>query len=558
MVVDFARLKGGEPPAVHTRPHQSGLGVHHRPVPGGTAQVFVCERLVSGRAGQLGNAPVVVGVFQGFGNGFGGVFDAEEAVFSVGGQAKNRGVGGGVGRPQGGLQRKPAVSLGVCVGNHRDGVVPNHAVGFVGRQFPHRKSAALGKVVQHRRDEGFGAFRLRQGIEGMCRAVGVPQAEDGVAGVHGVAVHRVVHAPVPTVHVAPQVGNGKTVVQRRAENHFLVRRAVHFDFAQLALPFVGGRGAGAVKRRLALYLRLQVAQGTGFVGGRQGDVQGHKSVAGPGSGCKFQRVQTRFGLAQGVRHRRLEGKKEFLAGGPGAGKPTSGGGLRSGGRQGVFVGFVPVLHAYQYPKRLTGIGPVPVASHPLRCGEFGTNSVGKLNGIIPRFGDFCQVVVGRGVLEGDGAVFGSQRPALGQDQEVAVVADAGAAEVGVGKAVERGVRKMVAAASVPAFQPGVWTQLDHAEGALGAGVGVAVAPGPNTEVGHRRCQGGGSLVGRGGKGRRGFRCGGFLSGGFHTDAARGSSRLLRRSRCLTHCVTGRQHCANGPKNNPFHRAHAQR
>ena len=70
-----------------------------------------------------------------------------------------------------------------------------------------------------------------------------------------------------------------------------------------------------------------------------------------------------------------------------------------------------------------------------------------------------------------------------READIAQVAAAGAAEMGVAEAQDRLVGIMVARAAVPRFQAGIGTDLDHAEGDRGAGVDVAVGVGAD----HRQC-----------------------------------------------------------------------
>ena len=215
-----------------------------------------------------------------------------------------------------------------------------------------------------------------------------------------------------------------------------------------------------------------------------------------------------------------------------------------------------MVHADQYPKRATGIRPIPMASHALRCGQFRTQPAGKSHRIIPRNGDFRQGISRRSVLKRQGFVAQVQSTGLGHHQQIAVVADAGSAQMRVGKTVQGRVRVVVAAAAVPPFQAGVRAQLHHAKRALCAGVGVAVAARTDEQVGlgrsHRCTDLKSGATGRYRTAQSGLgwrrHCLGRRAGSFHR----------RRYPCLTHCVTGRPHRANGPKNNPFHRAHAQR
>jgi hypothetical protein len=88
------------------------------------------------------------------------------------------------------------------------------------------------------------------------------------------------------------------------------------------------------------------------------------------------------------------------------------------------------------------------------------------------------LVVGLVGSSGSDADFSRER----HHEHVAIVADAGAAEMGVAEAPDLGVGIVVAAAGVPTGGAGVGTQLHHAEGRGGTGKGVAVEAGADERV----------------------------------------------------------------------------
>ena len=70
----------------------------------------------------------------------------------------------------------------------------------------------------------------------------------------------------------------------------------------------------------------------------------------------------------------------------------------------------------------------------------------------------------------------------GHHQDVAVIADASALQMGVAEAVDEAVGIVVPSATVPSFQSGVRTQLDHAKRGGGPGIGVAMSPGADPRI----------------------------------------------------------------------------
>ena len=142
---------------------------------------------------------------------------------------------------------------------------------------------------------------------------------------------------------------------------------------------------------------------------------------------------------------------------------------------------VTVLQIDNPRQRVRLVQRVPVDAHPWGRGQFGQHAVVvQMHGIVPRVSALGRLLKRTLVLVAPGvalSVLGARH-----HQDVAVIADAGALQVGVAEAVDEAVGVVVPSATVPSFQPGVWTQLDHAKRGGGPGIGVAMSSSANRRV----------------------------------------------------------------------------
>ena len=190
-------------------------------------------------AAGLSNAPVIEGVFQGFGDGGAAFVLGHVAQLHVVAQAVVPGLaGGGDAGVEGLIGVEGRVALHDGIGNYGHGVVANHAPVLVGVVAPDGQHVlgALVEMRQHRPHHvgvAGGLHQVQQRVQG---PVGVPERESGVVGALG-AVDVLVEAPVLAIHVLVHGGAEKGVVEGRVEVLLVgfVRR-LHHDATQLLLP----------------------------------------------------------------------------------------------------------------------------------------------------------------------------------------------------------------------------------------------------------------------------------------------------------------------------------
>ena len=116
-----------------------------------------------------GHTPVVVGIFQGLGGRLAFEVDGDEAIVPIGTHATTV-LTGGVGHGfEGLLGVKAADAREIGIGNHRNGMVADHAMGFVAGQLPNGKHVfGIGLVIINKGiDEIDGAFPLDEAEERM-------------------------------------------------------------------------------------------------------------------------------------------------------------------------------------------------------------------------------------------------------------------------------------------------------------------------------------------------------------------------------------------------------
>ena len=105
------------------------------------------------------------------------------------------------------------------IGQHRHGVVADHAPVFVGVVAPDGQHAvdALVGVGEHAFDEVGRLVRLGEVDPRMQGAIGVPEGKDGVVGEAVRCVDVLVQTAVPAVHVLVEDRTEHAVVEGRAE-----------------------------------------------------------------------------------------------------------------------------------------------------------------------------------------------------------------------------------------------------------------------------------------------------------------------------------------------------
>ena len=83
-------------------------------------------------------------------------------------------------RREGFVQIETVDALHSRIGNYRNGVISDHRVGLIGREFPNGQPPALFVLCEKRLDEIACTFLIDDRVERVRGAKRVPQGEDGV------------------------------------------------------------------------------------------------------------------------------------------------------------------------------------------------------------------------------------------------------------------------------------------------------------------------------------------------------------------------------------------
>ena len=233
VVVDLCGVEGRHPAAVALGMGEA-VGVDDILPALAANPVGASRGRVAGNLGHLGNAPVVVGIFEGLAHALIVQLRREVALRGVGAVGLGAVAGGHHGVEQ--LLRRVArqcavllVQVVVGLKHHRHCVITNHAVRLMAGQLPHGQFAALLPVLHGGIDEVHRALRLNLRQERVQRAVGVPQREHSVHFSTLIGhMYLSVGAAVASVLVTPQVGRGHAVVKCRIEATLLLfAAAIH-------------------------------------------------------------------------------------------------------------------------------------------------------------------------------------------------------------------------------------------------------------------------------------------------------------------------------------------
>lgn len=241
------------------------------PVAGALAE-FCGDGGLAKLVGHARDGPVVEGVFQRLGGRFAFFVDGHVAQLAVLRDAVVRAV---VGAGDHGIERfvgiEAADAFHEGVGNHRHGVVADHAPGFQAVERPDGQDAvgALAARGEQGIDHVAAALRrLHQGQQRMQGAVGVPEREGGIVGPATRLMHRIVRPAVLAIAVHEQGGAEQGVIQRGVELGALLRRALRIDRRQRLCPLRARIGAHAVEIEIG-HLRVEIGDGAGLADRRQ-------------------------------------------------------------------------------------------------------------------------------------------------------------------------------------------------------------------------------------------------------------------------------------------------
>ena len=167
----------------------------------GTSDVTKIDVFLSHFLRHQGNAPVVICIFHGFGNGrpfligrnitqFTHMLQTEFIAFC----RSNHGLHGFFGI-------KVPVAFHIGINNHGSRMITNHTTGIVAMEFPHRQHSQLLPFLDDGTDIGFVAFRFNQCVERMSCTEGIPEREQGIMVVFTALMNLTIHTLVIAVHI---------------------------------------------------------------------------------------------------------------------------------------------------------------------------------------------------------------------------------------------------------------------------------------------------------------------------------------------------------------------
>ena len=389
---------------------------------------------------------------------------------------------------------------------------------------PYRQHAigAFATRGEQRVDEVVGALRrLHQRGQRMQGAVRVPQGEGGVVRPAVRLVDGIVGSAITAVAVHEQRGAEQGVVQRRVEAGELCPVPVRLHRSQRVTPLPLRRRTQAIEVP-ARRLRIEVGDGVVLAHRRDGDFHQHRLPGGRGDiegGDQLASLDLRA-----LSRIFLAGRRKSLVGNvllgvvqlvtrEGSGEAHGEVQLparRPAARFAKARDRAIRPHAQPRPRNLAGVvvhagAQVQHDVARLACGKgVAVHAYARAGG---ELGAYLVVVQGDGVVAGLGrlggvaeargvsaaglvgiAPFQLQFAGGGHQQQIAEIGMAGAGEVGVGEADDRGV--VVAITRCPAVAVLAWLdarirgQLDHAVGHGGARECVAFATGTNEGI-HR-------------------------------------------------------------------------
>ena len=377
-------------------------------------------------SGHVGYTCIVVSVLQRFGNRFGFRIGRNKPISPVGRQASRRTFRTGYH----GLERTTGIKIAIPfiprIGNHRYGMVPDHAVGFVVGQFPNGQSSAAIGVIQHSFYYVGIEFRPAQAVQGMCSPVGIPKRENGIRSkVLRLAclVSLVVHAAKTPIHIGKQVGCRQGVINGGIKNGSLSSSAAANRDPGKRFPPNG----------FGLTAQCSPVKGGDFCSEIAGG-----SFQVYGGNCNLEEDRIRLGCRRfsGKLHDRFialmrvpahiavgfQLKVHLLIQRPGIGDAKATYGVLRILLDGGLADEVAVIQI----DGQCGVGGVrriddAVKSRPIRCGNFDLNAVLQKHLIVTRANHFIAVAKSGSKGIGFEAIFGSI-PGKGHQQYVAVIA----------------------------------------------------------------------------------------------------------------------------------------
>ena len=178
--IDFIGIKRSEPLVIQFRTHEAGGWIKDIFIILGPLDEFFIITLFTHFFCHLGYTPVIVRIFQGFGDRFALLVTRNESLGFVIPEAKMILVCTLFRRFEGLLHIVITDPFDVSICNHRDSMITDHAVCFIGRELPYRKNSPLIILPEEGPDEIIGSLLIDDGQQGMQRPVSVPQREYGI------------------------------------------------------------------------------------------------------------------------------------------------------------------------------------------------------------------------------------------------------------------------------------------------------------------------------------------------------------------------------------------
>ena len=466
--------------------------VEEVPIAEGTGVVLRRNIRMAQRFGHSGDAPVVVGELEGLGDGFDDAVAGGIAILVVGGRSRIQ-VGRGDHRGESLLTVEGSDPAQPGIGDDRDGMVADHAVGVGLAERPHGQPSVTVVHVQEAEDHILHQVGAEEHLERIPAAEGVPQGKRGIIlPAFRNPDHLLGVVAVAAVHVGLEIRRHHRMVEGGIEGFPLFQGAAFDrDRAQFPGPFEARRRPDLVEAvgrglRQAVVLRTghidrrdtylhgkflgfsregqEPAVGAFRVAGREGDGEG-----GGETDVAAQRpaVHDAAALHEGVAH----GLEDHLPG----------------------MGFPDIVLQVDEDVPLPFPGERVTMHTGMRSGrEFRRDArIRETDTVVARGSHFIGMGE-RDRIHGVGAILRRDLAQGRREQEISEVRTAGTGEVRMGKAQDGLVAFMVAAAPVPGPVPGVRAQLDHPLRGGRSGIGMSMESGPYEGIRqvHRRFHGG--------------------------------------------------------------------
>ncbi len=177
---NLARVERLEPVAVTAGTHETGCTIENVLVRLRSRAVAFVVLFLTQQARDLGDAPIVVRVFEHSRNRLTLVFRVDETAFDVWTKPVVLQLRAVFHRREGFVQVEAVDAFHCRVRNHGNRVITDHRVSLICSQFPHWQTTALFVLDQESVDEVACAFLIDDGVERVRGPKRVPEREDRV------------------------------------------------------------------------------------------------------------------------------------------------------------------------------------------------------------------------------------------------------------------------------------------------------------------------------------------------------------------------------------------